>query len=221
MSDTNVPNNEIGISDLLDKVKELFSKLQNEINITVFFGSDNNKNEKINEFIQSFSNLTPKVSLKLINEGKDDLLVNKMAVDLFPCISVTDKSYSITGIKFCGIPTGHEFNSFVYSICNIGGVYDENDSEILKRIEKIKEKTDLKILISLSCHLCPEVVISSQKIAALNSNVSAAMIDISMFPKLRKEYKIMSVPALVVNEKLKAFGTQSVESILDIIEKGE
>ena len=83
----------------------------------------------------------------------------------------------------------------------------------------VQRKVKLQIAISLSCHFCPETVIAAQHLAVLNPQIEAEMIDISMFPQLKKTYSLMSVPALIIDEKQTVFGALSMEQILEQIEK--
>jgi alkyl hydroperoxide reductase subunit AhpF len=49
--------------------------------------------------------------------------------------------------------------------------------------------------------MCPDLVAAAQRIAAANPNVTAHVYDIHHFEHLKNQYKVMSVPCLVVNDK--------------------
>ena len=55
--------------------------------------------------------------------------------------------------------------------------------------------------------------------AAKNPDIEAEMIDVARYPKFKNKYSIMSVPALIVNDKDIVFGKKTISEILDIIEK--
>ena len=69
--------------------------------------------------------------------------------------------------------------------------------DLRRRIQKITWKTDLKIAVSLSCTMCPDVVMAAQKIALENPLVTAEMFDLAHYPELKEKYQIMSVPTLL------------------------
>lgn len=73
--------------------------------------------------------------------------------------------------------------------------------------------------VSLACHLCPDVVVSSQRIAIENKNVEAEMIDISNFKDIKDKFKVMSVPAIIVNDEQIYFGAKKIDEIINIISK--
>lgn len=61
------------------------------------------------------------------------------------------------------------------------------------------------------------VVAACQRIAILNPHVEASMMDIALFPQLKKEFKIMSVPAVIKNNDKLLFGSKTIDEILDFI----
>ena len=63
----------------------------------------------------------------------------------------------------------------------------------------------MKILVSLSCTMCPELVTAAQRIAAENPFVTAEVYDLNHFPALKDQYKVMSVPCLVINDGGKSY----------------
>ncbi|RSX52727.1 FAD-dependent oxidoreductase [Bifidobacterium samirii] len=113
-----------------------------------------------------------------------------------------------TGLAFHGVPSGHEFNSFVLGLYNAAGPGQPLDDDLRARIMAIDEPTDIMILVSLTCTMCPETVLSAQRIASLNPRVRAEAYDVSHFPELKDRYGAMSVPCIVVT---KSDGTRQVE----------
>ncbi|MFQ8601968.1 MAG: thioredoxin family protein [Anaerovoracaceae bacterium] len=65
--------------------------------------------------------------------------------------------------------------------------------------------------------MCPESVVSAQKIAAENSLVRAEIYDVNLYPKIKEKYSIMSVPCMVINDGEPVFGRKNISQILDLI----
>ena len=78
-----------------------------------------------------------------------------------------------TGLAFHGVPSGHEFNSFVLGLYNAAGPGQPLDDDLKARAEAIDTPIDVMILVSLTCTMCPETVLAAQRIASLNPNVRA------------------------------------------------
>ena len=65
-------------------------------------------------------------------------------------------------ILFHGVPGGHEFNSFVIALYNMAGQGQPVDEELKNRLRSIKRRRISKVMVSLSCTMCPEVVMAAQ-----------------------------------------------------------
>ena len=141
--------------------------------------------------------------------------------DARPCVRIVVDGRQ-TGLAFHGVPSGHEFNSFVLGLYNASGPGQQVDADTAQRIDSIGKKTDIMILVSLTCTMCPETVLASQRIAAGNGNVRAEAYDVSHFPELKDHYGAMSVPCIVINrpgqsEPKVEFGKKNVAQMLDLI----
>ncbi len=136
---------------------------------------------------------------------------------LAPYLEILAPDGSASGIRYYAMPGGHEFNSFVLALYNVAGPGKEIAPEDVARIDAITQPVDLKVLISLSCTMCPEVVVATQKIAASNPHVTASAIDIGHFPDIKQQYKVMSVPCLVINGEQVHFGKKNITQLLDVL----
>ena len=73
------------------------------------------------------------------------------------------------------------------------------------------------ILVSLSCTMCPDLVIAAQRIAAINPQVTAEVYDLAHFEQIKKQYNVMSVPCLVVNDDRVTFGKKNIQQLLEFL----
>ena len=125
-----------------------------------------------------------------------------------------------TGLAFHGVPSGHEFNSFVLGLYNVAGPGQPLGDDLIERAKSIASPLSIMILVSLTCTMCPETVLASQRIASLNPSVRAEAYDVSHFPELKDQYGAMSVPCIVINrggEQTVEFGKKSIPQMLDLI----
>ncbi|MGL5571292.1 MAG: thioredoxin family protein, partial [Cetobacterium sp.] len=159
------------------------------------------------------------ITLEFYKKDENLELEKKIELDCSPTIAILDSNDNFRGVKFSGLPSGHELNSFILALYNIAGPGQELNEELKGKIQSIDKKVKLKIAVSLSCSLCPEVVTGAQRLAIENSNIQAEMIDIFAFPELKSKYNIMGVPALIINDKDISFGKQSIEEIIEKITK--
>ncbi len=78
----------------------------------------------------------------------------------------------------------------------------------------------LRVLVGLSCTMCPDVVLACQRIAADNPLVTADVYDVNRFPALRERYDVMSVPCLVVDDgtgERVSFGKKGLSEVLALV----
>ncbi|WP_374937392.1 FAD-dependent oxidoreductase [Bifidobacterium adolescentis] len=125
-----------------------------------------------------------------------------------------------TGLAFHGVPSGHEFNSFVLGLYNAAGPGQPLGDDLIERTKSIASPLNIMILVSLTCTMCPETVLASQRLASLNPAVRAEAYDVSHFPELKDQYGAMSVPCIVINrggEQTVEFGKKSIPQMLDLI----
>lgn len=125
-----------------------------------------------------------------------------------------------TGLAFHGVPSGHEFNSFVLGLYNAAGPGQPLGDDLIERAKSIASPLSIMILVSLTCTMCPETVLASQRLASLNPAVRAEAYDVLHFPELKDQYGAMSVPCIVINrggEQTVEFGKKSIPQMLDLI----
>ena len=134
-----------------------------------------------------------------------------------PCVCICKADGTETGLAFHGVPGGHEFTSFVLGLYNAAGPGQALDEATRQQIASITDKTEIKILVTLSCTMCPDLVVAAQRIAAESPNVTAHVFDIRHFEDLKNQYNVMSVPCLVINDDRVSFGKKNISQILYMI----
>ena len=159
-------------------------------------------------------------ALVVLSDKLELEICDRQAGEAFaPCVEVCLADGTPTGLAFHGVPGGHEFTSFVLGLYNAAGPGQALDEAAREQIASITNKTDMKILVTLSCTMCPDLVVAAQRIAAANPNVTAHVYDIRHFENLKNQYNVMSVPCLVVNDEKLSFGKKNVEQVLDFIQE--
>ena len=204
-------------SGIIEQLMPLLEKFERPV-ILSLIAPDNDESAdeeltgKLRQVAKEFSELTDKITFMDSTEGAS---VN--GISNYPALAILKDNGEFTGIAYYSVPGGHEFNSFVLALYNSAGPGQELDDGIIERINEIARPLDIKICVSLACTMCPDVVIAAQCIASKNPNVTAGMYDISHFPNLRRRYRIMSVPAMIINDEVVHFGKKNIAQVLDIL----
>lgn len=205
--------------DLREQLVPILNRFENKVGILAILDEQQDLSNEIKSFLEEFVSLTDKVELNVLYNGQDPEKEKSINAEIFPTFAILGRDGGYTGIQFHGVPGGHEINSFILALYNVAGPGQSVSEEVMSRINGIDRKVNLKIGVSLSCTFCPDVVAACQLMAAKNPDIEAEMIDVARYPKFKNKYSIMSVPALIVNDKDIVFGKKTISEILDIIEK--
>ena len=162
--------------------------------------------KELERFITALVALSDKLTMEVIDKQAEESFA--------PCVEVCLADGTPTGLAFHGVPSGHEFTSFVLGLYNAAGPGQALDDATKEQIASIKEKTDLKILVTLSCTMCPDLVVAAQRLAAANHNITAHVYDIRHFENMKNQYNVMSVPCMVVNNEKVFFGKKNLTQLL-------
>lgn len=200
--------NELFTAEMQAQLQTVFERMKNPLLLKVYL--DNRPvSKELYEYVKNLVDMTDKLSME-VTEDEDS--------EHSPCVKVYFPDNSYSGIAFHGVPGGHEFTSFVLGLYNASGPGQMMDEEIRKRILDIHKKIDIMILVSLSCTMCPDLVVAAQHIAAVGENISAEVYDIHHFEALKDEYKVMSVPCMIINREQVFFGKKNMQQMIEIVE---
>lgn len=201
-------SNETFTADMKQQLEGVFSKMQHNLILKLYL--DNRPvSDELEEFITNLASLTDKLTVTIADRNDTK--------NVAPCVRVFFPDGTDTGIAFHGVPSGHEFTSFVLGLYNAAGPGQKTDEQTVQEIKGIKNPVDMKILVSLSCTMCPDLVIACQRIATLNPNIRAEAYDLQHFDELKKKYNVMSVPCLVINDDKVTFGKKNIAQVLNLI----
>ena len=210
--DTHEPadTDELFTEEMRQQLDTVFARMERPLLLKLYLD-----NRPISAELESFITDLAKLSDKLELEVCDRQAEKSFA----PCVEVCLADGTATGLAFHGVPSGHEFTSFVLGLYNAAGPGQTMDENAKQKIAAITKPIDMKILVTLSCTMCPDLVVAVQRIAAANPHITAHVYDIRHFESLKDQYKVMSVPCLVVNSKDVFFGKKNIRQILDLIYK--
>lgn len=191
--------------DMQEQLETIFSRMTAPLVLKLYL-DDSPVATELEEYITSLADLTDKLSVVAENAAS-------------PYVRICLANGTETGLAFHGVPGGHEFTSFVLGIYNVSGPGQPLDAALSDEIKAIRTPVDIKILVSLSCTMCPETVVAAQHIAALNSNVTAEAYDLNHFQSLKEQYNVMSVPCIIVNDSKISFGKKNINQMLELIKE--
>ena len=191
-------------AEIRAQLAAVFEKFERPVKIVGHY-DDGDLSRELRGFMDEFAGLTDKISYEESEAAGGE-----------PGVEVLRADGTSSGITFHAVPGGHEFNSFILALYNVAGPGQELRDETRAKIEQISAPSDVKVLMSLSCTMCPDVVAAVQRIAAERENVRADIYDIRYFPDLKEKYSVMSVPCMIIGEDL-FFGKKNIDEVADIL----
>ncbi len=193
--------------DILEQVKSLFLNLKSHFTIVVKAAPGHPKAGELKEFLDSFCSCSDKLSAEYAQGDGNQLE--------FSIIRNGDD----TGIRFRGIPGGHEFSSLLLAVLNADGIGKNlPDEGISRRIKAISVPVELRTYMSLTCTNCPDVVQALNVMALLNGNISHEIVDGALWQDEVEALGVQGVPSVFANGELLHVGRGNLGELHGMIE---
>lgn len=193
---------------MLAQLNTVFSRMENPLVLKLSL-NDLPVAETLRTYMEELAKLTDKLTVELVDDPQGDDL---------PKVEVFREDGSWTGLAYHGAPGGHEFTPFILGLYNASGPGQAVDEEDRAQIDAIDRPINFKVIVGLTCTMCPELVTSVQRIATLSDKVTAQVYDVAHFPALQQRYDVMSVPCLVINDGERVeFGRKNVTQVLGLL----
>ena len=194
-------------ANLKTQLKAYLEKVSQQFEIVASL-DDSDKSRELLGLLQDIVGLTDKITLK--TDGSDarkpSFSLNRPGADI--------------GLRFAGIPMGHEFTSLVLALLQVGGHPSKLDADVIEQVKGIEGTFEFETYFSLSCQNCPDVVQALNLMAVLNPNIRHVAIDGALFQDEVEARQIMSVPSIYLNGEVFGQGRMGVEEILAKIDTG-
>ncbi len=193
-------------SEMKAQLDAVFSRMERPLILRLSL-DERPVSRELEGYMRALAELTDKLSVEIDGGTEAEA----------PCVRVCLADGEDTGLAFHGVPGGHEFTSFVLGLYNASGPGQSLEAALEDEIRALDRPVTLKVLVSLSCTMCPELVTAAQRIAAASPLVRADVYDLNHFEALKERFNVMSVPCLVLNDSKVSFGRKNVRQVLDLI----
>ena len=186
---------------------EFEKNLQNDVKIIVFKVDDKERCPYCSETVQimeELSVLSDKIAVEVYDGDKDKEKLKEFKIDKFPAtIIMGDKDL---GARYYGIPSGYEFSSVIEDLMEVSHGHAHLQETTLKKLELIDKPVHILVFVTPSCPHCPRAVRTAHQFAFASEHITADMVEATEFPELSEKYGVMSVPKIVINDKVEFVG---------------
>ena len=191
------------------QLKTLLERIHENVELVAFV-DDGAKSREVLELIEDIAALSPRVSAR--RSGSND-------GERVPSFSVS-RAGTDMGVRFAGLPMGHEFTSLVLALLQAGGYPPKVEAEHIEAIKALDTELEFTTYISLSCHNCPDVVQALNLMAILNPKIRHTMVDGGVFKAEVEAKNIMAVPTMLLNGEEFGSGRMTLEEVLAKVDTG-
>lgn len=169
--------------------------------------------KEMRELLEEIASMSDKITLTMEDDARKPSFAVKRG-------ATHTEAHKAVGVRFAGIPMGHEFTSLVLALLHTGGHPMKLEAEKIAQIAAIEGSFHFETYISLSCHNCPDVVQAMNMMAVINPNITHVMIDGALYQDEVKARDIMSVPTTYLNGEIFGAGRMELDEILPKIDTG-
>ena len=193
---------------LKTQLKAYLERLQRPVELVATLDDSATSNE-LRELLEDIRALSDKVTVVENN----DLDERK------PSFLITNPGKT-SGVRFAGVPLGHEFTSLVLALLQVGGHPSKEAADLQEQIKGLAGNFHFETYYSLSCHNCPDVVQALNLMSVLNPGITHTAIDGGVFQKEIEEREIMGVPTVFLNGERFGQGRMELAEMLAKIDTG-
>ena len=193
--------------NLKQQLKAYLQNITQPIELVASLGEDA-KSAEMNTLLEDIASLSDKVSVvrKDDDKRKPSFMIRRVGTDI--------------GVRFAGIPMGHEFTSLVLALLQVGGHPSKAAQDVIEQVKALDGDFEFETYFSLSCQNCPDVVQALNLMAVLNPRIKHTAIDGALFKGEVDERKVMAVPTVFLNGEPFASGRMELEQIVAKIDTG-
>jgi alkyl hydroperoxide reductase subunit F len=191
------------------QLQDHFAKITRPVEIVACV-DDGEKSRELLELLRDIAGLSDHFNLI---ERKDDADQRK------PSFSLNRPGENI-GVRFAGMPMGHEFTSLILALLQVGGYPSKLSAETIEQVRALEGDFQFETFVSLTCQNCPDVVQALNLMATLNPKIRVETIEGGTFQDEVSARQILSVPTIFLNGKEFGQGRMSLEEILGKLDAG-
>ncbi|WP_396616864.1 alkyl hydroperoxide reductase subunit F [Lysobacter soli] len=194
-------------ADLKTQLKAYLEKVTQPIELVASL-DDGDKSRELEGLLQDIAALSDRISYSRRDDDarRPSFAINRAGTDV--------------GVRFAGIPMGHEFTSLVLALLQVGGHPSKAAPELLEQVRDLEGEYHFETYFSLSCQNCPDTVQALNLMSVINPNIHHVAIDGALFQDEVEQRQIMSVPTVLLNGQPFDQGRMTIEQIMAKLDTG-
>ncbi len=190
--------------EIKDQVREIFSQLDAPVEV-LFFGRKEACElcDQTRQLVEEVVGLSDRLRLSIYDLDADAELARKYHVDKAPGLVIAGREGDDVidyGIRYAGIPAGHEFTSLVHDLVLVSGRDSALSQKSRQFLGSLTSPVLLQVFVTPSCPYCPRAVLLAHQMALESPMVQAEMVEAMEFPELSERHGVSGVPQTSIND---------------------
>ncbi len=189
-------------ANLRDQLQAYLQNLTQPIELVAAL-DDGAKSRELHALLSEIAGLSELISLSdsdAVNLRRPSFAINRVGTDV--------------GVRFAGIPMGHEFTSLVLALLQVGGHPSKASQDVIEQVRALDGDCEFETYFSLSCQNCPDVVQALNLMSVLNPRIKHTAIDGALFQEEVAQREVMAVPSVYLNGQPWGSGRMTLEEIV-------
>jgi len=196
-------------ANIKEQLKAYMGKLQQPIELVAAY-DDGAKSQELKQLLDELEPMSEKISLRT-EESTD---VRR------PSFAINRVGHDDIGVRFAGIPMGHEFTSLILALLQVGGHPSKESEDLINQVKDLNADLEFETYYSLSCQNCPDVVQALNLMSVLNPRIKHTSIDGALFQDEVEQREVMAVPSVYLNGEVFGQGRMSLAEIVGKVDTG-
>ena len=190
--------------EIKGQVREAFAQLEKPVGV-LFFGQQDDCDycDQTLQLVEEVSALSDHVHLSKFDINEDTEIAKAYNVDKTPGLviaSLEDEKLVDYGVRFAGVPAGHEFSSLIQDIILVSGRDSKLSQGTRDMLANLDKPVSLQVFVTPTCPYCPQAVILAHQMAMESPLVQAEMVEATEFPELSNKHGVRGVPQTTIND---------------------
>lgn len=198
--------------DIRGQVKEVFdAQLKQPVEVLFFGSNDEEKCAYCNDthqLVEEVVSISDKLHLSVYDLDQDGPTAQTYHVDKTPALVIAARNGADSpeeaaltdyGIRYLGLPSGHEFSSLIHSLILVSNRDSGLKPETRHFLKGLSKPIHLQVFVTPSCPYCPSAVVLAHRMAIESPLVQSEMVEAMEFPELSNQFNVSGVPQTTIN----------------------
>jgi len=188
---------------ITDQVRQVFGGIKEAVDM-FYFGSKEDcvYCEDTHQLLEEVASLSDKIRLSVLDIHDQADMAEKYHVDKAPGLVILGRNGDERvdyGIRFAGIPSGHEFSSLIEGLLLVSGRDSGLNQATKDFLKTLTKPVQLQVFVTPTCPYCPQAVTLAHQMALESPLVEGEMVEATEFRELSERFGVSGVPHTVIN----------------------